>query len=150
MTAAAKTGSGWSALEVSPKRWVVSVATESEVLGALTDFLTAQGITSGSITGLGAAHRVTISFRDPVSKAYIDTVVDEQMEVVNLTGNVSTVDGALSVHLHGTFGKQDLSAIAGHVKEVWIRGAGEIIVSAYDEPTHKVLDEGTGLNLYRL
>ena len=29
-------------------------------------------------------------------------------------------------------------------------GAGEIIVSAYDEPTHKVLDAGTGLNLYRL
>lgn len=143
-------GNGWTALQVSPIRWAVSIASEYELMASLLDFLNQRDIRSGGISGVGAAHKVTLRFRDPKTKSYIDTTIEEQMEIVNLTGNVFELDGEVGIHVHGTFGRQNLTACAGHVKDIWIRGAGELFITVDDVTTDKTPDAATGLNIYKL
>ena len=83
-------GKGWTALAVSPHRWLVSIQTEHEVMSSLAAFVAASGIQSGQIGGVGACHKVVLSFRNPETKAYDDTTIEEQMEVTNLAATFSS------------------------------------------------------------
>lgn len=70
------------------------------------------------------------------------------MEISNLTGNISEVDGAPVLHMHITLGRSDYSALAGHLMDAKIRGAGEFFVYPLDTRIFKVKNEDVGLNLY--
>lgn len=43
---------------------------------------------------------------------------DEQLEIVNLTGDLVWVDGEPFWHIHGTFSRRDFRIISGHVTEL--------------------------------
>ena len=71
------------------------------------------------------------------------------MEISNLTGNFSMKDGKQYLHLHATFGREDYSAIAGHLLTATINGVGEFWVE--DLPTasvSRVYDKETGLQIF--
>lgn len=149
------TGADWSAVEVRDGVFLVSVANHRELIGALTDFLAQCRITSAHISGIGAVNHAVMRFFDPQTKHYVDTPFDEQMELSNLTGNVAIdttngVDGATLVHIHATLGRQDYSALAGHLREATISGACEIFVTEHTVRTTKNLNRDIGLNIYDL
>jgi predicted DNA-binding protein with PD1-like motif len=50
--------------------------------------------------------------------------------------------------MHITLGRSDYSALAGHLMDAKIRGAGEFFVYPLDARIVKVKNEDTGLNLY--
>lgn len=129
-------------------RYVVSVANHAELSEAIMSFCTATGIAAGSITGIGAVNEATLRFFDPATKQYVDKTFAEQMEVANLTGNVSQMNGRPYIHLHCVLGRADYSALAGHLLTAHINGACEIEVSALDGSVGRRYDEETGLNMY--
>lgn len=129
-------------------RYVVSVANHAELSEAIMSFCAATGIAAGSITGIGAVNEATLRFFDPATKRYVDKTFAEQMEVANLTGNVSQMNGRPYIHLHCVLGRADYSALAGHLLTAHINGACEIEVSALDGSVGRRYDEETGLNMY--
>jgi len=147
MNAQTLKGSHWTAKKVE-NVYIVSVQDKSSILNALTDFVTSQKIQAGQITGIGAANEATLRFYDPVTKKYMDKGFKEQMEITNLSGNISTVEGKITLHLHITLGRKDYTALAGHLLDANIRGAGEFFVYPIDVKVIKEKDEETGLNLY--
>lgn len=83
-------------------RYIVSIDNHTEIVKALNAFCKEKGIRSGSINGIGAIGELPLRFFNPKTKAYDDKTFREQMEISNLTGNISSMDGQVYLHLHIT------------------------------------------------
>ena len=70
-------------------KYIVSIDNRTEIVNVLTSFCKDKGIKSGSISGIGAINELALRFFNPVTKAYVDKTFREQMEISNLTGNIS-------------------------------------------------------------
>lgn len=140
-------GKTWSAKK-EDQVYIVSVQNTESILEALTDFVSNQNITSGQITGIGAASEATLRFFDPIKKEYQDQKFDEQMEISNLTGNISLKDEMPLLHLHVTLGRRDFTALAGHLLDARIRGAGEFYILPINISLTKKMNTNIGVNLY--
>lgn len=140
-------GAHWSARKASGV-YIVSVQSGSSLLEALTDFAKSQGIQGGQITGIGGASEATLRFYDPATRRYADKTFPEQMEITNLAGNISDVLGVTTLHMHITLGRRDYTALAGHLLDAKISGAGEFFIYPIDARIAKVKDENLGLNFY--
>lgn len=130
-------------------RYIVSIDNHEEIGGALMAFCEEKGIKAGSISGIGAISELTLRFFNPETKAYEDKTFCEQMEISNLTGNISTMDGKVYLHLHITVGRSDYSALAGHLLSATLNGAGEFVVEDYGEVVERAYNSELGLNCYK-
>jgi len=106
---------------------VVSIRNHAEVVKALRTFCADQGISSGTIDGLGAVSELELHFFDSRMKRHENTVLRKQMEIADLTGNILMKDGRPFLHMHVTAGRADCSAVAGHLLSATLNGAGEFV-----------------------
>jgi len=147
MSAQILNGNHWTAKSVEGA-YIVSIEDRASILDALTDFITSQKIQAGQITGIGATNEATLRFFDPSSKKYVDKTFNEQMEISNLSGNISEAEGKVLLHLHVTLGRKDYTALAGHLLDAKIRGAGEFFVYPMNFKAVKVKNEDVELYFY--
>ena len=128
--------------------YVVSIMNRQDLTDVLMSFIKEQNITAGEISGIGAVSEATLRFYNPTTKKYEDRMFEQQMEIANLTGNISTLNGEKYLHLHITLGTSDFQAIAGHLLTAKINGACELVIRKFDIAAPRYKDEETGLNLY--
>ncbi len=141
-------GKNWDAKKFG-NNYVVSIKNNSEIVEALTDFVETEKIKAGTISGIGAINQATLRFFNPETKQYIDKTFNQQMEITNLTGNISTKDGKEYLHLHITLGNSNYEAIAGHLLSAKLNGAGEFIVEKFSQGNlERTYSEEVGLNFY--
>lgn len=140
-------GNLWSARKAD-HAYIISIENKSSVVEALNDFIKNQNIQSGEITGIGAVSEATLRFFVPSTKKYVDKIFKEQMEVTNISGNVSMIEGKPTLHLHITLGREDYTALAGHLLDARISGAGEFIIYPLNTQVVKVKNAEIGINLY--
>ncbi len=131
-------------------RYIVSIDNHTEIVSALSAFCDETKIRSGAISGIGAVSELTLRFFNPDTKAYEDKCFKEQMEIANLIGNISTLDGKVYLHLHVTAGRSDYSAIAGHLLSAVLNGAGEFLIEDFGGETCRRFSSDIGLNIYDL
>lgn len=129
-------------------KYIVSINNHTEIVKALNAFYKEKGILSGSINGIGAIGELTLRFFNPKTKAYDDKTFREQMEISNLTGNISSMNEQVYLHLHITVGRSDYSALAGHLLSAIQNGAGEFVVEDYSERISRTYNPDLGLNIY--
>ena len=147
MNAQLLTGNHWTANRVEGA-YIVSIEDRASILDALTDFISSQKIQAGQITGIGATNEATLRSFDPNSKKYVDKTFNEQMEISNLSGNISEAEGKLLLHMHITLGRRDYTALAGHLLDAKIRGAGEFFVYPLNFRAVKTKNKDVGLYFY--
>ncbi len=131
-------------------KYFVRIDKGEEVIASLKQFCSNSGVGLGSIMGLGAADRVTIGLFNTITKEYHNTELAGEYEITNLTGNITTKDGEIYLHLHITLGDEDYRAHGGHLNECWISGTCELVIDAIDGEIGRVFDEHSGLNLWKL
>lgn len=136
--------------EVGGGRYVLSLDNHVEISAALKAFCEEKGIYAGTVYGLGAVNKAIFRYLNPETMKYVDKTFEEQMEITNLTGNISSKDGQVYLHLHITASRSDYSCIGGHLLTAWISGACELIVEAFDATIGRRLDPDLGINLYEL
>ena len=85
---------------ISGDKYVLSLDNHVEISAALAAFCAELDIRCGAVYGIGAINEATFRFLDPATKKYVDKTFAEQMEITNLTGNISRKDGAVYLHLH--------------------------------------------------
>ena len=129
-------------------KYIVSINNHTEIVKALNAFCKEKKIRSGSISGIGAIGELTLRFFNPKTKAYDDKTFREQMEISNLTGNISSMNEQVYLHLHITVGRSDYSALAGHLLSAIQNGAGEFVVEDYSERISRTYNPDLGLNIY--
>ncbi|MCA9342890.1 DNA-binding protein [Candidatus Saccharibacteria bacterium] len=120
-----------------------------KLVEVLQNFAKAQNIHGAWLTGLGAAEQLKLGYYHINKKEYEFKVIDELVEITNLTGNFAYKNDELIVHIHGTFSRSDLSTIGGHVSELTVGGTCEINLKVTDKLTRQHNQE-VGLNTLKL
>src|SRR5512142_258513 len=81
---------------------------------ALLSFAREHGIAAASLSAIGALREATIAYWHPVRQVYEEIAVNEQVEVVSMTGNLTPSADGTKLHAHIVLGKRDGSTVAGH------------------------------------
>lgn len=138
--------------ETDGLRTIVAVLDHGdEAMASLQWLAEEENLSAATISGLGAFERAVVLFWDWDTKAYEEIPVGEQVEVLNLTGDIALdEDGAPKLHVHTVLGRRDGAAIGGHLKEGRVRPTLEIIVTETPAHLHRRHDPTTGLALIDL
>jgi hypothetical protein len=118
-----------------------------EVIETLTAFAKDRSIAGAHFSALGAFREAKLAWFDCDAREYVPIVVDEQVEVASLVGNVAVFDEEIRVHAHAVLGRRDGSTVAGHVVNGVVRPTLEVFL--VDEPSTlaRTIDERVGLPL---
>lgn len=130
------------------RTFAVILQTGDEAIGALEAFVRAEDISAAQVTALGAFKTAELAYFDWESKSYQPILLQEQVEVASLIGDVA-LDGRRrpSLHLHAVLGKANGQAMAGHLMKGVVRPTLEVIVTESPAHLRRVRDEETGLAL---
>lgn len=121
-----------------------------EVMEQLKAFAQSQGHDSSHFTGIGAFERACLGYFDWDRKDYDRIRVDEQVEVVALTGDIALDEGQPKVHAHVVLGRRSGAALGGHLLEGIVRPTLELTLVETPDTLRRRHDPASGLNLIRL
>jgi predicted DNA-binding protein with PD1-like motif len=134
-----------------PQRtFAVVMETGDEVLSSLLAFAREEKLAAAEITGIGALRGAVLGYFDWQKKEYERIPVEEQVEVLSLTGNVARGESEPKLHLHIVLGKRDGTAHGGHLLEGRVRPTLEAIVNESPAHLQRQSDSETGLALIRI
>lgn len=118
-----------------------------ELFASLGDFLNEQSIKATMLSGIGTCTQVELGYFNIDTKRYERHLVEEELEVLNISGNSATMEGKPVVHLHGSFSRRDLSVIGGHVFSMVVAATTELNLIKLEGDMRREKDEEFGLNL---
>jgi predicted DNA-binding protein with PD1-like motif len=133
-----------------PITYAVVLDTGDEVTGDLGKFAREQEVEAASVTAIGAFSWAVLGYFQWETKQYKKIIVDEQVEVLSLLGDVAVGDEGPTLHLHAVLGKSDGSVVGGHLIEAHVRPTLEIILVQPPSYLRKRKDPETGLALIDL
>ena len=121
-----------------------------EVIAELQRFAQQEGLDSSHFTAIGAFRSAVLQYFNPEQKAYEDIPVDQQVEVLTLTGNVALDRDGIKIHAHVVIGLRDGSTRGGHLKEAYVFPTLEVIIEETPSYLRRRYDTETGLTLIDL
>ena len=122
----------------------------ADLLAALTDFAASRGITSGSVTTIGAASEAVLGFYDQTAKKYREHHVRKPMEIASCVGNISMLDGKPVVHAHLVLSDEKGAAMGGHLMPgTRVFSCEAMVTRLVGIPMRRGHDEVTGLPLWQ-
>jgi len=131
-------------------RFQLRIESGEELGATLKQFFVANDIRFAQMTGLGAVRSATVAYWNATIQQYETHVLEDQMEVVSLIGNVSMREGEPFAHIHLGLGRHDLSMVGGHFNAAVAHPMVEIWLTPVDATVTRVLDESCGLFLMDL
>ena len=118
-----------------------------EVVSGLIKHTESVDLQSATFSGLGACDFAELSYYDFDTQEYKKKEFAEDLEIVNLTGNISWFNSFPAIHLHGTLTRKDFSAIGGHIFRLLVSGTCEIHLQKIGDRLERKNDEQSGLNI---
>lgn len=122
--------------------------TGDEVVETLTAFAVEHKLHGSHLEAIGALQSVTLGYWDWDARDYQRIELDEQVEVVSLTGNIANVlDGEPTLHAHLVVARRDGSAHGGHLLRGVVRPTLEMVLTELPVTLRRRADDETGLAL---
>jgi uncharacterized protein len=121
-----------------------------EIIETLKSFAQKYGISSGTISAIGATNEVTIGYYDAQTKEYKKQSFKENLEILSLLGNIARFDEEAFFHLHVVLGDEKFKVRGGHLFSATVSPTCEVIINALDTVTYRMMDKATGLKLLKL
>lgn len=122
---------------------------DADLFTEIRDIFGRSGSRMGFFTAVGAVKSARIAFYDQNRKEYIETFLDGPAEILSCVGNISDIEGDVSVHAHITLGYADSSVRGGHLLEGTTIFACELFgVILEGDVLHRKFDDITGLKLW--
>lgn len=100
-----------------------------------------------TISGIGACDYVELNFYDVHNKKYDMKVLDEDVELISLMGNLTLKEGKPFAHIHGTFGDSNYQTWSGHVSKAIVSVTAEITVVFSDLSISREMNDDVGIYL---
>jgi predicted DNA-binding protein with PD1-like motif len=141
----------WKQIQDEPKTFVLIFNTGDEIASLLQRFAKRQGLAGSSFKAIGALSQAKLGWLNWETKKYDPAcVLDEQVELLSLIGDIAFRDGEPQVHAHVVIGRSDGTAHGGHLLEAHVRPTCELILT--ENPTHlqKKLDPASGVALIQI
>jgi predicted DNA-binding protein with PD1-like motif len=121
-----------------------------EVMAGLLDFARKHDIADAHFTAIGAFQRAVLRYFDWEAKDYKRIPIDEQVEVLALTGDIAQQDGEPKLHAHVVVSKSDGTAHGGHLLEAYVRPTLEVMLVESPAYLQRTYDPQSGLALIHL
>lgn len=121
-----------------------------EIFSCVEQVCVENGIKSGTVSGLGTTDDIVMGVYDIASKSFFPNRFCEFMEITNLTGNVTTLNGKTYIHLHITTADKSGRAYGGHLKTAVVGATAEIFITSLGGELCRRYDEETGLNIFEV
>src|SRR5258708_22947842 len=86
---------------------------DDECVASLTDFAKKNRIEGGSFSAIGAFQRATIAYWNRETKVYENIEIEEQVEVLALSGSIARASDDVKIHAHAVLGRRYGSTIGG-------------------------------------
>ncbi|GAH90072.1 unnamed protein product [marine sediment metagenome] len=128
-------------------KWIVRIDKGEEIVETLKQFCKENKIKLGTISGIGATDRVTIGLFNTKNKQYHSQELIGDYEITNLSGNISTMNGEIYLHLHISLADSKYNTYGGHLNSAVISGTGEIVIEEIEDIIERKFNEEVGLNL---
>lgn len=131
------------------RTYIFKLSKGKDLLEALADFCHDNQVKCGIVSVIGSVANATIGYYDPAKKRYEKTVINQPLELLNLTGNISIQDNRPMVHAHVTLSDEEYNVIGGHL----MLGTKIYVCEAYvqelvGEPKVRRTDKVTKLALW--
>ena len=120
---------------------------DDEFTSTLLEFAKQHTFIAGHFNGIGAFKDVTIGFFEREQKDYRRIEINEQVEVMSVTGTIATSDSGPKIHAHVVIGKRDGSAHGGHLLQAHVWPTLELILTKFPSELRRVRDDETNLSL---
>src|SRR5262245_51454737 len=112
----------------APEGWLVRLDPGDEIPKDVVAAAASLGVKTASVTGIGALDRAVLALWDLRERRYIETVLDEEIELASLMGNIVRLAGAPFLHAHAVVGRRDATTLGGHLISARVSVTVELIV----------------------
>lgn len=119
-----------------------------EILEQLQVIAEKENIKLASVSALGATNDITVGVFKTAEKKYYANHFTGDMEIVSLTGTVSTMDGKYYAHLHMSAGDAEGHVVGGHLNKAVISATCEMVITVINGEIDRKFNEEVGLNLF--
>ncbi|MGA9596824.1 MAG: PPC domain-containing DNA-binding protein [Acidimicrobiia bacterium] len=113
----------------------------------LQRFAGEEQISGASLTAVGAFSSATLGYLNRDRMDYDEILVDEQVEVLSMVGDIALSDAQPEIHAHLVVGKKDGSTMGGHFCSAQVWPTLEVMVTETPAHLRKRYDRETGLTL---
>ncbi len=114
---------------------------------AIVDLARQEKLHTANVEAIGGVETLKLAYFNHRTKKYEEHDYREFMEVTGLLGNITSKDGKPFLHIHGTFGRRDMSTVGGHVVSADVMPLLEVVITPTSNRALRRFDEKTGLNL---
>lgn len=121
---------------------------DDEIIASLEKICREMNIRAARVHAIGAVKNATVAMFDFEKGDYNENKLDRFMELLNLEGNVTEMNGETYIHLHAVFGDHDARAFGGHLKSAVIGATCEMFIEPVENVIDRVKDDKTGLNIF--
>lgn len=86
-----------------------------EIIGQITSIIREKDIRAGQLNIIGALEQAEIGYYDQVSQKYRGVQINERVELVSCSGNISLLKGQPYAHVHAVLSGMRGTVWAGHL-----------------------------------
>src|SRR5882757_10016131 len=129
------------------RQYAVIFGKGDEAFSGLLDFAEKYHVTSAHFTAIGALNGATLAWFDPERKMYKKIPINDQHEVIGMSGDIALYQGKPVVHTHMVVGAPDGTTRAGHVLATYVSPTLEVMVTVDPVAMQKRFDPETDLTL---
>jgi uncharacterized protein len=119
-----------------------------DIIAQITDLAKEKEIETGFLSVIGALSRAKLGYYDQVSQKYIEIQIDEPVELVSCSGNISLRDGLPFVHAHAVLLDREGRVWGGHLTSGSVFAAELYMQELLGPNLKRMPDSITGLNLW--
>ena len=136
--------------QLGTDKFVLRLESGDDILQSLRQFATTRRLGASLLEGIGSLSKVKLGHYDFKTKQYRYETFEGDLEVLNLSGNIASMNREPLPHVHVTLGRRDFSVIGGHLDEGSSANMVEIGIWKLPGKLLKAKDEGIGLNVLQL
>lgn len=128
---------------------VVRMDKGEEILDQLKKVCGKEKVKLAKVQALGAISECSVGLFNTAEKKYYSNEFREPMEIVSLTGTITTMDGDYYAHIHMSAATADGKVYGGHLNRAVISATCEMVIDVIDGTVDRAFSPEVGLNLYK-
>lgn len=128
-------------------KYLVRLERGEEIVKSIKKLAVDEKIRLGRVTGIGAVNKVKVGLFKAEEKKYYSKEFEGDMEIVNLSGNISEMNNEAYIHLHISLADDTNKVVGGHLNYAYISATGEIIIDVIEGRVDRKYSDEIGLNL---
>jgi predicted DNA-binding protein with PD1-like motif len=136
--------------QLGTDKYVLRLESGDDILRSIREFATAKRLSAGFLEGIGSLSKVKLGHYDFKTRKYSYETFEDDMEILNLSGNIAIMNREPLSHVHVTLGRRDFSVIGGHMDEGSSANMVEIGIWKLPGNLVKAKDDQIGLNVLQL